>query len=227
MILSAEESEIVIDNEGKAYLTVIGELPGMSALTYSVADSKLTATTIVNVVDKASITVAAPTASIASGTEVAQGTEITLSCGTEGATIYYTTDGSCPCDVETAHIYDGTPIVINETVTIKAMATKEGMYESDVAEFNYIVTATAIEKLSVDGELDIYPLPVRDKLNISAGGRVIRSVQIISTSGATVMTAKVSAKEAHLDTSKFPAGMYILNVKTEDKTYSRKILKID
>lgn len=226
MILQAAESEITIDDNGQAYVTVIGALPGTSVLTFSVADSELTATTILNVAQKDAIVVATPTASIASGTEVDKGTVLTLSCTTEGATIYYTTDGSCPCDVETAQVYDGTPIVINETVTIKAMAAKEGMYESDVAEFNYTVTSTSVEDISVDGELEVYPLPVRDKLNISAGGKVIRSVQFIATNGATVMTADVSAREAHLNTSKLPAGLYILNVTTKDKVLSQKVMRV-
>jgi len=228
MILSTVESEAVIDEDGKAYITVVGELPGTSVLNYSVADSRLTASTIVNIVDKSTITVAAPTASIASGTEVEKGTQVTLSTATEGATIYYTTDGSCPCNPATAQVYDGTPITINETVTIKAMAAKEGMYESDVAEFNYTVSGTTtVKDLSLNGDLKIAPLPMRDKLNITAGGRIINSVSIVSANGVTVLTANVSAQEAHLNVGNIPVGTYILNILTDGKVFSRKVMKVD
>jgi hypothetical protein len=88
--------------------------------------------------------VATPTANIASGSAVNKGTAITLACATQGATIYYTLDGSCPClNTEARKVYDGTPIIIDETVTIKAMATEESMYDSDVAEFTYVVDSTS------------------------------------------------------------------------------------
>ena len=85
----------------------------------------------VNVVEK----VEAPTASPDSGTYIGTQT-IVLSTATEGAEIYYTTDGSIPTTASTK--YTG-PVVISEDTTIKAIAVKEGMEDSDVAEFNYVI----------------------------------------------------------------------------------------
>ena len=85
-------------------------------------------------------TAAAPTSNIASGVYVDEQTEISLFCVTPDATIYYTLDGSCPCDdTEGRKIYDGTPIIISQTTTIKAMAAANGLGESNVVEFNYFV----------------------------------------------------------------------------------------
>lgn len=137
MILTAEQESIVIGDDGKATLKVNGELPGMAALTFAINGYELSATTIVNV--EASTVTATPLANIASGTKVETGTEITLTCKTQGATIYYTTDGSCPCNEETRQVYDGTPIVISKNTIIRTMAVAHGKEDSDVVQYTYVV----------------------------------------------------------------------------------------
>lgn len=54
--------------------------------------------------------------------------KVAISCGTEGASIVYSTDGSEPSIPYTE------PFSITETCTVKAKASKEGMVDSDVAE---------------------------------------------------------------------------------------------
>ena len=60
--------------------------------------------------------------------------EVVLSCETEGATIYYTLDGSEPSSASTE--YTGA-IELTETTTIKAVAIKNEMTDSPVVEFTY------------------------------------------------------------------------------------------
>ncbi|WP_391120119.1 endonuclease [Psychrobacillus sp. L3] len=79
--------------------------------------------------------VEAVTTSIPSSS-VPVGTEISLSTITDGASIYFTTDGSNPTNSNTKY---GTPIVINKDTTIKAIAIKEGLVDSAVAEFTYTI----------------------------------------------------------------------------------------
>ena len=78
---------------------------------------------------------AVPEFSAASGT-VSSGTSVTLSCTTEGAVIYYTLDESTPTSSSTQYT---SAISITETVTIKAIAVKDGMYDSDIATVTYTV----------------------------------------------------------------------------------------
>ena len=82
--------------------------------------------------------VAAPTATPAPGSYT--GTQsVTLATETEGADIYYTTDGTTPT------IAGGTKysaaISVTATQTIKAIAVKSGMIPSPVQEFAYTITA--------------------------------------------------------------------------------------
>ena len=78
---------------------------------------------------------ATPTFSPAAG-EVDKGATVTISTETTGATIYYTTDGSTPTTSSTAY---SSAITINSAKTIKAIAVKDGMANSAVAEAAYTV----------------------------------------------------------------------------------------
>src|SRR6056297_393639 len=68
-------------------------------------------------------TASSPEASLASGS-VAYGAEITLASNTEGATIYYTTDGSLPSSSNGTEYTS--PLKITEDTTLKAVAAKSG-----------------------------------------------------------------------------------------------------
>lgn len=84
----------------------------------------------------APVTVATPQANPQGGT-VAAGTEITLSCATEGAAIYFTLDGSAPTTGSTLYGEDSKP-VINESCTLKAVAVLEGV-QSEIQSIDYTV----------------------------------------------------------------------------------------
>ena len=140
MIVGIDTEEVVLDENGSAQISIFGNLPGAANVTFFIEECDLKATTLVNVEETLFKTAAAPTSNIASGVYVDKGTEIRLFCTTEDAVIYYTLDGSCPCDETPARkVYDGTPIVINESTTIKAMAAAKGYGESSVVEFTYFV----------------------------------------------------------------------------------------
>lgn len=80
-------------------------------------------------------TVATPVFSMASGTYY-ETIEVEITCATEGATIYYTTDGSDP--TEDSEIYEE-PIVVESDMTIKAVAMMEGYDNSGIASASYVI----------------------------------------------------------------------------------------
>lgn len=83
--------------------------------------------------------VATPTFTPVAG-NVIEGTEVSIACATEGATIHYTTDGTDPSASSTKYT---APIAIDEAMTIKAIAVKEGMRDSGIAEAAYtLIVAT-------------------------------------------------------------------------------------
>jgi len=63
--------------------------------------------------------------------------EVSITCATDGATIYYTTDGSEPTEDYNLYI---TPISIYASSSLKAKAFKSGLSPSDLCESEYIIT---------------------------------------------------------------------------------------
>ena len=82
--------------------------------------------------------VAQPVFAPAAGTYTDQ-VEVTISTSTEGATIYYTTNGTEPS--ANSRVYDS-PIILTSTTTVKAIAVKEGMSTSYQAEATYTIKKT-------------------------------------------------------------------------------------
>jgi alpha-tubulin suppressor-like RCC1 family protein len=67
---------------------------------------------------------------------------VVISCVTNGATIYYTTDGSSPVTSSTRALYS-TPITVAGSLTVNAYATKSGLTASTVSSAAYtILSAT-------------------------------------------------------------------------------------
>lgn len=151
LIAATDATELTLDADGHATFTINAQLPGATAIKYAMPDAGLEATTMVNVVDPALLNaVKAPRASRLSGTAVYRGQTIALTTESEGATIYYTTDGSCPCDAATRIKYER-PIVINDAVTIKAMAVGINADESEVQTFDYTIRQSSVKLLLAEG----------------------------------------------------------------------------
>jgi hypothetical protein len=121
-----------LDANGRAVLLVTAQLPGTAVIALSLEGTELSKQVEVRVaMPPLPVEVAEkPTANLTSG-EVPKGALLTLSTTTAGAVIYYTTDGSCPCDEgEARKTYTG-PIVINEDVLIIAASYREDLGYSE------------------------------------------------------------------------------------------------
>lgn len=81
--------------------------------------------------------VATPTFSVAEGT-YSSAQSVSISCATSGASIYYTMDGSTPTTSSTP--YTGA-ITVSTTTTLKAIAVKSGMTDSEVATATYTINS--------------------------------------------------------------------------------------
>ena len=156
-IVGIANSNIVTDENGHANIMLLGNLPGEGEITVSLNGTDITKTV------KASVAGVVPvndrcekvTANIKSGNTLESGTLIELSTTTEGAEIYYTLDGTCPCTTDSpSRIKYTEPICITEDTFIIAYAVKDGMQESYTAGFNYFVPAPVVDKLlgDVDGD---------------------------------------------------------------------------
>lgn len=62
---------------------------------------------------------------------------ITLSCGTSGASIYYTTDGTAPWSGNTAATLYSAPFALAAAATVRASAFKTGLQPSGISEATF------------------------------------------------------------------------------------------
>ncbi len=95
--------------------------------------------------------VAKPEISLAGGT-YHESQEVSISCSTAGASIRYTTDGSIPTK-EHGEVYS-TPITINRSTTLRAIAYKEALESSEVAEAVYNLQVITPEISPAGGSYD-------------------------------------------------------------------------
>lgn len=96
-------------------------------------------------------TVATPVFTPASGSELNNGDLITISCATEGATIYVAFDDETP--TASSMVYPGS-LTFSENCKVNAIAIKEGMLDSDVATATYTLKIAGQDKATFDFSKD-------------------------------------------------------------------------
>lgn len=120
------------------------------------ADSQLSrydhSITVYELVEEGKDAVATPTFSPAGG-EYATAQEVTISCATEEADIYYTIDGSEPSDNSWKY---SEPITIRETTTLKAMAVKDGVMSAVVSAIFTIIPDETLQDAMLSFEKKVY-----------------------------------------------------------------------
>ena len=89
---------------------------------------------------------------------------VTISCPTDGATIYYTTDGTAPKESSEKQTYDAsTGITLNATgeTTIKAIAVKNNVYSDPVIATFTQRTGDAVTAVALDVSVDTHKLTLK------------------------------------------------------------------
>ena len=149
--------------ENTEYTTAISVTPPMTLKAIAVKDG-MNDSAVASV--SYTIKVATPAFSVASGA-VNSGTEVTITCATEGAKIYYTKDGSEPTAASTEY---KAAISVTPPMTLKAIAVKDGMNDSAVASASYSIIPTPGDFVLKDGTMLPKNITLTDtqKSNIAA-----------------------------------------------------------
>lgn len=224
MLADVSLNRVEADLDGNITFDISGLIIGNTGVRLSVEDCDIETIINVNVSSPVRVNqVATPSASVESG-EIQPGTEIYLSCDTESASIYYTTDGSCPCDVNRLH-YDGTPVIATQDFTLKIIAEADGMVDSEIAEYTYILGASGIEDIQLNNDLSMFPLPLGEYLNISNGDYTIDSVSIYNLGGNLMLRTNKPEKHVSLKVGFLPSGVYLIDIQTNNRAIVKKVLK--
>ena len=135
---------------GTVYYTLDGSDPATDGVAYSEAIPVTVSTTIRAIAKKANcenseeasaeyeLKCATPTFSVEAG-DIIGAQNVELACATDGAAIHYTTDNSTPTGSSATY---SSAIAVSSDQTIKAIATKDGWSNSDVASAAYTIKYT-------------------------------------------------------------------------------------
>ena len=86
-------------------------------------------------------------------------------------------------------------------------------------------SALGIEEMSDSFGVLVYPNPTSDALNISSQKAKIDSVSIVDVAGRTVLSNKLSNNSGSIKIGHLPKGVYILTLKLDGQTVTKKIIK--
>lgn len=95
---------------------------------------------------------------------------------------------------------------------------------SATAVFNAQGWGLSVYQTDAQGLL-IYPNPANDVLVVELPVSKSGEIQVVNAIGQTQMQVFVTQNKAELNTSSLSEGVYFLNIRQGDKTYTRKFLK--
>ncbi len=163
------------------------------------------------------VTVILPTATVAASVNqkyVAKGAEIELTATPAGAGIHYTLDGSEPTANSTLYT---APIIIDNDVTLKAVACAEDYYDSEVLMREYRVSTLAvISTYPADGVEVIRPdvIPVVIFNSPICRGAYFDDIRLVNDSGRSIpgQAAISGANLFFIPDEELPAESYRLEI---------------
>lgn len=109
---------------------------------------------------------------------------LTVTCKTQGAEIYYTTDESVPSKINPNAVLYTQPIEINKSSKLFAVAYADGYYRSEIADFSAIIA----------------PYPAENELVIDANG-------VITTYSGTLKSLSIPEKVNGITVKKLGDGV--------------------
>ena len=136
-----------------------------------------------------------------------------LTCATDGATIYYTFDDSDPDATSNVFTTDFPLNLVH--YTLKAIAMKEGMVNSEIAVYDY--NPSGITGYELRDNLSVYPNPATDRVFVGAqdGNVTIEKVELYNVYGQLLRSIEVSSHTAEISVGTFATGTYFAKVFTD------------
>jgi len=150
-------------------------------------------------------------------------TNVTITCATEGAAIYYTTSGSTPTTLD-SFIYNGGSVAVAGSVTLKAKAFKAGYNDSAVASATYTINAGPVVSAGaqqiITGSSTTLAGYVMDD-GLTGGGTRYTSWSKASGPGSVTFN---NASQTNTTATFGTDGIYVLQLAASDGQYTNSSL---
>ena len=144
---------------------------------------------------------------------------VEITCATDGATIYYTMDGSIPS--ESSYEYATSFAFADMEFTVKAIAMKEGMVSSEIASYHYEPVGINEHEINVS----VYPNPTTGQFRIQNSESRIQRVEVYDVYGKLISNMEVNDNDVTIDISNYTNGVYFTLIRTESGTVTKKVVK--
>ena len=142
---------------------------------------------------------------------------VNLACATDEAQIYYTTDGTLPTEQSTLYTQS---FIVQGGTTLKAIATKEGMANSSVAEYANV----GINEFVANG-VTISPNPTDGNVVICTNDLPVNAIELYNIEGQLLSTKSVGTGSSTLNLSSEAAGIYFVRIVGDHFNIVKKIIR--
>jgi hypothetical protein len=127
--------------------------------------------------------------------------------------------------------YNG--MLLQGAITYYLISPPNGVYAVQVTNsYGCVITSdmitvnVGVEEIALDDQLNIYPNPVTDVLNVQWNNTTeSANLSIRDLSGRLVLSERVANGNAVLDLSNLSSGNYILELQMEDRTLRKQVIK--
>jgi len=146
-----------------------------------------------------------------------------LTCATDGATIYYTYDGTDPDENANEFVSD-VPLQITP-YTLKAIAMKEGMVNSEIAVYDY--DPAGIEDFTLRENISVWPNPAADRVFVSVedANVTIEKVELYSVYGQLLRMVNENGSTVEITVSDLATGTYYAKVFTDNGVVTMPVIR--
>lgn len=148
---------------------------------------------------------------------------VNITCATEGASIFYTIDGTDPD--ESSNLFDGIFPLNMQPRILKAIAMKEGMVNSTIAVYDY--NPSGINSYELRDNLSVYPNPSINNVIISVKNDnvTIEKVELYNIYGQLLNTMYVNGNTTEVSVQALATGTYLAKVYTDKGVVTMPVIK--
>lgn len=121
--------------------------------------------------------------------------------------------------------YDGSMILtqVADGLVLAHLSESNANFGSEVS-FNFCITSAAIEQHFLDDKIEVYPNPSTGNFTVKMDFEGVKNIALMTLEGKIVSNYQVQNKVFLMNQKNLSAGIYLLQISSEGKSTTRKIV---